>query len=174
MKKTNGIKALCLCTCSLFSGPVWPEFPVDVSMLCDGKRMSLDSLTHLWECFQARPRHTKHGLSSDKPWIRNYQTKNAHLFTIFRYRSNLDVGLELLTNMKHLPRVHSQAVHQGQSCCREGFLLDKLNLSRFTSVRYGVQWSLLGSTRGSLTGCFLARSTNSFLSAEMKYKINYV
>mmetsp|Transcript_30714 Transcript_30714/g.45158 ORF Transcript_30714/g.45158 Transcript_30714/m.45158 type:complete len:122 (+) Transcript_30714:39-404(+) len=63
----------------------------------------------------------------------------------------------------------SQAVHQGQSCCREGFLLDKLNLSRFTSVRYGVQWSLLGSTRGSLTGCFLARSTNSFLSAEMKY-----
>ena len=89
------------------------------------------------------------------------------LFGCCMFQHNCSPGVA--NKLKHLPRVHSQSVHQGQSCCREGFLLLKLNLSRFTSVRYGVQWSLLGSTRGSLTGCFLARSTKSFLSAEMKY-----
>lgn len=49
-----------------------------------------------------------------------------------------------------------------------GFLACMLNLSRLMSVKYGVQCSLDGSTRGSFTGYFSARRISIPLSAAMK------
>ena len=61
------------------------------------------------------------------------------------------------------------AVMMFVSASTESFLLLMLNLSLLTSVMYGVQCNLLGSTRGSFTGCFLANISKCVRSASMKY-----
>jgi len=78
------------------------------------------------------------------------------------FSTKMDASTKLYMDFHpYKPAIYQQSI--------DAFLLLMLNVSLFTSVMYGVQCNLIGSTLGSFTGCFFAKSSKCIISAYIKY-----